>query len=310
MKTGARNRSKVLGAVDEMNPVRLSVIVPIYNEQLSVAETARTLESVAASIDGAAEVIFVDDGSDDGTAAELGSLEGNCFRVVRHEENLGYGAALKTGLREARAELVAITDADGTCPAARLPELLQEMEAAGADMIVGARVGPEAKVPLVRRPAKWLLNLLANALAGKRIPDLNSGLRIMKRGAVERFLNILPDGFSFTTTITLAMLTKGYRVRFTPIDYHPRKGRSKIRPLRDTLNFIQLICRTTLYFNPLRIFVPASLALAALAVLVLVGSRLFLDRIMDVTFGVILMTAVMVLAIGMLADLIDKRTES
>ena len=103
------------------------------------------------------------------------------------------------------------------------------------------------------------------------------------------------------------MITNGYRVKYVPIDYFERKGKSKIRPIRDTLNFIQLIIRTVMYFNPLKIFVPLSLSLLLLALLVLAGSWIFMGKAMDVTFGVILMTSVMVLAIGMLADLIDKR---
>ncbi|GAB4544345.1 MAG: hypothetical protein Fur0020_13710 [Thermodesulfovibrionia bacterium] len=120
-------------------------------------------------------------------------------------------------------------------------------------------------------------------------------------------MNILPDGFSFTTTITLAMLTNGYRVKYIPIDYHKREGKSKIRPIQDTLNFIQLIIRTILYFNPLRVFIPLSLSLVVLSFLVLLVSYLIFGKAMDVTFGVIMMAAVMVMAIGMLADLIDKR---
>ena len=131
----------------------------------------------------------------------------------------------------------------------------------------------------------------------------------MRRSSVERFLSILPDGFSFTTTITLAMLTSSLAVEFVPVEYKSRIGRSKIRPIYDTLNFLQLICRTVLYFNPLRVFIPLSLSLVAMSFLVLLLSWLFADRIMDVTFGVLFMTAVFVLAIGLLADLIDKRLQ-
>jgi hypothetical protein len=129
----------------------------------------------------------------------------------------------------------------------------------------------------------------------------------MKRTDVERFIRILPDGFSFTTTITLAMLTNDLPVHFVPINYYHRKGKSKIRPIYDTINFIQLIIRTVMYFNPLKIFIPLSGILVACAVLVLLLSWIMLGQAMDVTFGVIIMAAVIVLAIGMLADLIDKR---
>lgn len=292
-----------------MEPIALTIIVPVYNELGSVDATVESLKRLRGSVADGVEVIFVDDGSDDGTGEALDGAVGAGVKVVHHGENRGYGAAIKTGLREASAQLVAITDADGTYPNERFGEFLREILDNGHDMVVGARTAPGARVPMIRRPAKWCLGKLANFLSGKKIPDLNSGMRIMKKSVVERFANILPDGFSFTTTITLAMLTSGCAVKFIPIDYRPRTGRSKIRPIYDTLNFIQLICRTTLYFNPLRVFVPMSLLLAAGAFLVLILSGLFAEKVMDVTFGVMLMSAVMVLAIGMLADLVDKRTQ-
>ena len=174
-------------------------------------------------------------------------------------------------------------------------------------MVVGARVGSKVKIPLIRKPAKWFITKLASYLTGTKIPDLNSGLRVMKKEVVEKYIRILPDGFSFTSTITLAMLTNGYSVKYVPIDYFRRYGKSKIKPIQDTLNFIQLIIRTVLYFNPLKVFVPLSLFLVLLAFLVLLGSWVLTGKVMDVTFGVVLMTAVMVMTIGMLADLIDKR---
>jgi len=287
----------------------LSLILPVYNERDSVEAGLEQLRRAAAGIPAGTEIILVDDGSDDATAEILDELAAEGVRVIRHRVNRGYGAALKTGLRAASGEYVGITDADGTYPNERFPEFMAAVREGGYDMVVGARTGAKVKVPLLRRPAKWVLRWLANFLTGRRIPDLNSGMRVMKREAVERFIPILPDGFSFTTTITIAMMTNGYAVKFIPVDYAARKGKSKIRPIRDTLNFIQLICRTALYFNPLRVFLPLSAGLVLLAFMVLVGSWLLADRIMDVTFGVILMAAFVVLAIGLLADLIDKRTQ-
>ncbi|MCD6405453.1 MAG: glycosyltransferase family 2 protein [Planctomycetes bacterium] len=288
--------------------VDFTLVVPVYNERDAIEQAVGSLKEIREDAEYEMEIIFVDDGSDDGTKAVLEGIQGEGIRVLSHQENRGYGAALKTGIRAAKGDVVAITDADGTYPAERLPEFLREMRENGYDMVVGARTGPGAVIPTVRRPAKWCLNKLANLLAGRKIPDINSGLRIMTKSALKPFMSILPDGFSFTTTITLAMLTSGYAVKFVPIDYKARIGRSKIRPIYDTLNFVQLICRTTLYFNPLRVFVPLSLLLVLTSVLVLVGSWQWADKIMDVSFGVILMSGVIVLTIGLLADLIDKRT--
>jgi glycosyltransferase involved in cell wall biosynthesis len=306
---GDRPRAGREGEADTSAIVRrgqsLSIVVPTFNEQGAVTETAEALLEVARRLGPETEIIFVDDGSTDGTAEALSRLTG--IRVIRHRENRGYGAAIKTGIRGARNDWVAMTDADSTYPAGRLPDMFEYLLREKLDMVVGARTGKNARIPLIRRPAKWLLGKLANALCGRTIPDLNSGLRIVSKTALQRFLRLLPDGFSFTSTITLAMLTNGMNVEYLPIEYNARSGKSKIRPLHDTLNFVQLILRAVLWFNPLRIFIPLSLATFASAFAVLFGSWYFLPQPMDVSFGVIFMTGVFILAVGMLADLIDKR---
>lgn len=281
----------------------ISIVIPTYNEEKGITTVLEGLSN----FDSQYEIIVVDDGSDDNTAEEIKKYPD--VRLIRHEHNMGYGSAIKTGIKYATNDTILIIDADGTYPYTHIPELIKKIHEGDYAMVVGARTTRDVKIPLIRRPAKWFLNRLANYLSGTRIPDLNSGMRAIKKSVVERFIHILPDGFSFTTTITLAMLTNGYRVKYIPIDYHKREGRSKIRPIQDTLNFIQLIIRTILYFNPLRVFIPLSISLVIFAFSVLIGSYLLFDKPMDVTFGVILMTAVMVMAIGMLADLIDKRLQ-
>lgn len=285
--------------------VGFSLIIPVYNEEKgSLVNTISQLLQIPWPENG--EIIVVDDGSDEKVEGlEISGMDR--IKIIRHKRNRGYGAALKTGISNSCNECIVITDADGTYPNERIPELVEMFEKGNFDMVVGARVGKNVKIPLIRRPAKWFITKLASYLTDTKIPDLNSGLRVMKKEVVEKYIRILPDGFSFTSTITLAMLTNGYSVKYIPIDYFQRKGKSKIKPIQDTLNFIQLIIRTVLYFDPLKIFVPLSLILAFFAFLVLIGSWFLTGKAMDVTFGVILMTAVMVLVIGMLADLIDKR---
>jgi glycosyltransferase involved in cell wall biosynthesis len=288
---------------NDKNNTMVTIIIPAYNEEKGIAAV---LDNVT-SLGGTFEIIIVDDGSSDSTADIVKNY--SHVRFIRHEHNMGYGAALKTGIQSASTDTVVIMDADGTYPHESIPDLIKTMHDGKYAMVVGARTGKNVKIPLIRKPAKWFINKLANYLSGMKIPDLNSGLRIMKKTIIERFLHFLPSGFSFTTTITLAMLVNSFPVKYVPITYAKREGKSKIRPIRDTLNFIQLIIRTVLYFNPLKVFVPLSISLVILAVLVLAGSWFYLGKAMDVTFGVIVMTSVMVLAIGMLADLIDKRIQ-
>lgn len=285
----------------------LSIILPVYNEQKAIEETISQLSQVKKNIEFDVEIILINDGSNDRTEVILRKLSQEDFLVIHHPRNLGYGAALKTGVRAAKYAYIAITDADNTYPNDRIPEFFHKVLEKDIDMMVGARTGKSVKISLIRKLAKWILTKTANYLANARIPDINSGFRIMKKEVVKSYLNILPNGFSFTTTITLAMEINGFSVKYELIDYFSRKGKSKFRPIEDTLNFLQLIIRTILYFNPLKIFIPLSLSLAILAFLVLLGSWFFLSQPMDVTFAVILMTAVFTITIGMLADLIDRK---
>jgi glycosyltransferase involved in cell wall biosynthesis len=291
-----------------MKVAGLSIVVPVFNEEVAIESTVRTLQNIIDVCNFDVEAILVDDGSTDGTQHKLARTERahNKIRVIRHAVNQGYGAALKTGIKNSSYEYIAITDADETYPNDRLVEFYKTATENNLDMLVGARVGSDASIPLIRRPAKWVLNKLANYLSERDIPDLNSGMRIMRGSVVNRFLKILPQGFSFTTTITLAMLTNGHSVRYEPIKYFRRAGTSKIRPIYDTINFTQLIIRTTLLFRPLKVFIPLS------TLMFLVGSILVLYRILvgqefGVTATVIFTGAIQVLAVGMLADLIDRR---
>jgi glycosyltransferase involved in cell wall biosynthesis len=282
----------------------LSIIVPAYDEAASIGTV---LQSIRQAMEGAGleyEILVVDDGSQDRTAAVA---EADGFRVLRHPENRGYGAALKTGIRHAAYDLIAITDADGTYPNERLPELAHLALEEGFDMVVGARTGGQVFVPLFRRPAKWALNRLANYLARRTIPDLNSGLRVFRKEVVQDFRRYLPSSFSFTTTLTLALLSNDYSVHYVPISYHRRVGHSKINPFKDTLNIIGLIVRTVMYFAPLRVLLPISGILLLTALAVLIGSALFTPKIMDVTVIVITMTALQIAVVALVADLIEKR---
>ncbi len=236
-----------------MEPIDLTILIPAFNEEGAIALEIDHIHSVMRDSGLCYELIVVDDGSQDQTARIAETKE---CRVIRQPRNFGYGASLKRGFREAKSELVVITDADGTYPAEDIPRLMSE--ARHFDMVVGARVGENVNIPLVRRPPKWFLRMLASYLAGVTIPDLNSGLRVIRRSHVRRFAHILPSGFSFTTTITLACLCNELTVGYVPIDYKKRIGASKIR-WSHAYHFLMLILRVTVLFNPLKVFLPMGL---------------------------------------------------
>jgi glycosyltransferase involved in cell wall biosynthesis len=281
----------------------VSIIVPAFNEVGIIGQVLDTIIHQMSANGAQYELIVVDDGSTDGTGEVV---EAKGVRAVRHDYNRGYGSALKTGIRQSRYPLIAIIDADGTYPADVLHQLVACMDQ--YDMAVGSRTGEHVRIPFLRRPAKWFLKKLADYLSGFNIPDLNSGLRVFRRELAERFFGIFPDGFSFTTTITLAALTNGYRVRFLPINYYRRtEGRSTIRPMRDFLGFILLIIRLIVYFKPLNVFLPVSVML-----LVIGMTKGAVDYFHQHHFGVAsaiaVLAALQIAFMGLLADLIMRRT--
>ena len=284
-----------------MEQTGISIVVPAFNEENGIGPV---LDSILETMAGSGiefEVLVVDDGSRDGTAA-VAQARDVC--VLRHPENRGYGAALKTGIRRARYDLIAITDADGTYPNDRLPDLIRHAVEGHYDMVVGARTGEEVHIPLIRRPAKWALTRLANYLAGFQIPDLNSGLRVFRRDAVTEFFRLLPSGFSFTTTLTLALLTNDYNVDYLPIDYHARTGQSKIHPIRDTINFFSLVVRLVLSFRPLRVFVPLALMFVVVSLVKVIYDVYAYDFHLATSTVVLVTLTFQVIVLGMIADLV------
>ncbi|MCX6113242.1 MAG: glycosyltransferase family 2 protein [Proteobacteria bacterium] len=225
-----------------------TIIIPAYNEEEGIRSVINGLKSMQEKC----EILVVDDGSTDSTfkfASESG------VRVVHHPYNKGYGAALKTGIRNAKTDVVLLMDADGQHKPDDACKLLRYMNE--YDMVVGSRTN-NSHISLLRKPGKKILSIVANYLSGTKIPDLNSGFRAIKKSMAMDFMHILPNGFSFTTTITLAALTSGYSVKYVPIEAPKRVGTSKIRPFRDGFLFIMLIIRTVSLFNPMKVVLPVS----------------------------------------------------
>jgi glycosyltransferase involved in cell wall biosynthesis len=292
----------------------VSVVIPAYNEEASVEQVAVQVQQVLNGLAIPHEVIIVDDGSTDGTSAAAAR---SGARVIRHQRNRGYGASLKTGILAARYDAIVITDADGTYPINRIPELLLTLRE--ADLVIGARVNQNVKIPLTRRPAKWILRRLAEYVAGESIPDLNSGLRAFRRSAMEPYFPILPSRFSFTTTQTLAMLCDQYRVATVSIDYYRREGKSKIVPW-DFMTFVSLVLRVSMLFNPLKVFVPPALVCLALGGLKLVLDVVFaimragglswailLTPTISTSALILVLAGIQMLLIGMMSDAVARK---
>lgn len=276
----------------------VSVILPVHNEAASVGQVIEEIRSELEGMDY--EIIAVDDGSTDGSFDSL-DRAGAHLALIRNRRNMGYGFSLKAGMRRASHQNLIILDADGSYPISRMKELIDGLKE--YEMVVGSR----SLMVNLRTPARWFVRKLAELLTGEKIPDLNSGMRAMRKQDVERFIHLLPDSFSFTSTITIAMLSNGLDVKYIPIEYLARKGQSKIRPIHDTLNFIQLVVRMVLYFNPLKVFLPMSISLCLAGAAVL-GFRFFTGlRMMNVTTTVLTLSGVQLFAMGLLADLINKR---
>ncbi len=290
-------------------PPRFSVVVPCYNEEGAVAETIDELRAALGDVEGC-ELLMVNDGSSDRTGEILHELAAKpgypVIRVIDHDRNLGYGAALKTGIRRSDAPLIVITDADGTYPNHRIPGLVEE--AHDADMIVGSRTGPGVTYSKIRKIPKIFLRAWVSWIAGVNVPDMNSGLRVLRREVVLKFLKVLPDTFSFTTTITLCMLCNRYRVKYIPITYNARVGNSKIKPIRDTLRFTQLILRTGMYFAPLRVLMPFSVVLS-LGFAASAAFDVYNRDLTDKTI-ILLLFAMNTGLFALIADMIDKRSPS
>jgi glycosyltransferase involved in cell wall biosynthesis len=276
----------------------VTVVIPAFNEEEGIQITLPAVEAVMRKIGRPYEILVVDDGSKDRTA-ERALADG--AKVISLPENRGYGSALKAGFRAASYDVVVIIDADGTYPPESIPSLLEYADR--YEMVIGARIGQRVKIPLVRRPAKAFLAWLAAFLVGRPIPDLNSGLRAIRRDLVRRFEHILPQGFSFTTTITMASLSTDVLVKYVPINYEARKGESKIRP-RHAFDFALLIIRTIVYFNPLKVFLPAG------AVFFVGGFSKFIydifkDNLSETTVTGFLGAAIL-WAVGLLSDQIAR----
>jgi glycosyltransferase involved in cell wall biosynthesis len=274
----------------------LTVVIPAYNEAEAIGVVVKELVQ---KVEGAL-VLVVDDGSDDETARVA---EAAGATVIRHQRNRGYGASIKTGIRAAQTTYVAMYDADGQH---RPDDLLRLYEAAPKhDVVIGARDKASHQV-FVRRPGKWVLARTADALVGRKIPDLNSGLRILRRSIAMRYLHLLPDGFSASTTTTVCVMQRGYDVEFVPITTRERVGKSTVKQFRDGLNTIYLIMRLIVLFNPNRFFLPPAITMVLFGLVYGFVKAFRLHHGFPVLALLLVSTGLITAMFGLLADQISS----
>ncbi|MEC9380807.1 MAG: glycosyltransferase family 2 protein [Candidatus Latescibacterota bacterium] len=242
------------------SPLELSVILPAYNEEGAIARVVGALRQRLDEEDSLREryeILVIDDGSSDDTAQQARSAGGD-IRVVQHPYNIGNGAAVKTGIRHARGRVLVFMDADGQHDPGQVPEFLRACSR--YDMVVGAR-GRGSQAGLHRSLANGLYNALASYVTGRRIHDLTSGFRAIRRDVARRFAGLLPNGFSYPTTITLCLMRAGHSVLYQPIEAAKRTGKSKIRLFSDGTKFLMVIAKICMLFAPMKIFLPVSVYL-------------------------------------------------
>jgi glycosyltransferase involved in cell wall biosynthesis len=280
----------------------VSIILPVYNE---VEHLKQEVDRIRTAMDASGysyEIIVVDDGSSDGSGEAAEALGG--LRVIRLLQNRGSGSARKAGTTAARGRVTVWTDVDMTYPNDTIPQLVKELD--GYDQVVGARTTEQGTMKSLRVPAKWFIRKLASFLTGTKIPDLNSGFRAFRTDVARQYLRHLPPGFSCVTTMTMTFLSGGYSVKYIPIEYGKRAGKSKFHPINDTRRYGTQVVRMVLSYNPLRLFLPTGFVLFALGIGKLIYDVNKYDFHVTTNALLILFAAFQVFAIGLLADLVVR----
>ncbi len=287
----------------------VSIVLPCHNEEGHVVtEVAR----ICAAMDASGydyELVAYDDASTDDTLACLqeAALTYPHLRIVHFQRNGGAGTVRRIGTRQARGKIVVWTDADMSYPNERIPELVQMLDKEPyIDQVVGARTSEEGTYRFLRVPAKWFIRKLAEALTNATIPDLNSGLRAFRREVALPYLRLLPQGFSCVTTITIAFLSNQHDVKYVPIEYAKRAGKSKFKFIKDAYLYILQVLRMVMYFNPLKVLMPVALFLLGLGVAKGIFDQVKHPLYLATNTILILLSGLIIATLALLADLIVR----
>lgn len=278
----------------------LSVVIPAYNEEQAISGVVSKVHQVLSDQDLAYEVIVVDDGSEDHTgemAREAGA------RVLNHAYNIGNGAAVKTGIRAAQGAILVLMDGDGQHDPGEIRTLLDKMEK--YDLVIGART-PDSETDFHRDFGNQIYNLFASYICNRRIEDLTSGFRVVRAEIAREFLPLLPNTFSYPTTMTLAAARSGYQYTFHPIKVKRRKGKSKISLIEDGTRFFLIIFKISTIFTPLKVFIPASFGLFFLGLGYGLYKVLFLGTRYGPTSAMLMTISGVVFLIGLVSEQISQ----
>lgn len=274
-----------------MRDENVSIVVPAFNEEAVIGQVVRALKSRFPHC----EIIVVNDGSNDCTA-DKASVSGAL--VISHDHNRGYGASLKTGTRAATRDYVLFCDGDGQHSVEDVRRLIKECD--DYDLVVGAR-NSDSHQPFLRRPGKFIMKKFGELLAGTKIPDLNSGLRIFKRDTLMRYLHLMPDGFSFSTTSTFAIMKSNRKYKYIPIKVKKRAGKSTVNQLKHGPQALLLILRLAVLFEPLKVFLAVSGILAILSIVSFAIDLYSTGGIADITVLLSIATIIIFMS-GLLCD--------
>jgi glycosyltransferase involved in cell wall biosynthesis len=291
----------------------VTVVLPCFNEQDHVMLELERITAAMDASDYTYELVCYDDKSTDGTLAVLREAEKRFthLRVVPFHRNQGSGTIRRVGSRDARGEIVVWTDADMTYPNERIPEFVRMLDDDQTiDQVVGARTSEEGTYKLLRVPAKWTIRQVAQILTGAKIPDLNSGLRAFRREVSLPYLRLLPPGFSCVTTLTVAFLSNQHEIKYVPIDYAKRAGKSKFKFVKDAYRYILQVLRMVMYFNPIKVLMPIALTLLGIGVVKGIVDLVIYSFHLTSNTLLLILTGLLIAAVALLADLIVRSRDA
>lgn len=232
--------------------MRITLIIPIFNEINAIESMLKRVSDFLNFRDNF-DCIIVNDGSTDGTEKKLSEFTHNKVKII-NKENGGYGSAIKYGSKFIKTDYFAIIDADGTYPFEKFDEMCSELDK--YSMVVGTRTSKKNSIPIIKKIPKFFIKSFSSFITKKKIPDFNSGMRLFKTADFKRFIYFIPDGFSLTTTTTIIYSSLNFKIRYVEIDYFERIGKSKIKPIKDTINFFVIIAKLGIIFKPFRLYGP------------------------------------------------------